>query len=355
VGACGNLDNVTDVHDLRVLAARSDPAGFLVPLDDPSSITATTATITALVVDPLEPSNILTISGEACPDYIDTVTTASGQSSKLCPTPDVTNMLPPPLNQALATTDLPPSTATPVAPSTIEYDPTIMYGLTPEQLGLFFSPTSTGNAAIDHAVQYNRDFGIDALVNLNFMLGTETASVLKRVVYWPLLPPDLVPPNTNCSGPQIPNMNPILQEPGFFRQRVDGIPMDEISSLGAVATLSISTDQLYVQPNFNEFSAENYLLRVRNAQTGLVETQCRQELLTFQFFVTSGTFTPTERTSQLSPFLAPPANGHIPIDVQWKPPSAANLPADGKVTVWIVARDERAGAAWTSRVFMVTP
>jgi hypothetical protein len=367
-GACGGLDNVTNVHDLRVLAVRSvvpsgascddnscaSQAGFLVPLDNPSSLTMTTTTLTALVADPLKPSEILTLSGEACPDYIDTVTAASGQSSKLCPGANVTDQLPPPLNQELATTDLPPGTATPGALSTIEYDPTVVYGMTSEQLGLFFSPTSTGNAALDQAIQYNRDFGIDAIVSLDFMLGNETASALKRVVYWPLLPPNLVPPNTACTGVQTPNQNPELQPVGFFGQRVDGIPMDEISD-ASIATLSIATDQLYVQPTFNEFSEEWYLLRVRNADTGMVETQCRQELLTFQFFATAGTFTPAERTSRLSPLLTPPANGHIPIDAQWKPPSAANLPADGKVTVWIVARDERAGASWKSRVFMVTP
>ena len=84
-GACGDLDNITTVKDLRVLAVKSEPAGFLVPLDDPGSLTNTTATLTALVVDPLRPSDILTLTGEACPDYIDTITAASGQSSKLCP------------------------------------------------------------------------------------------------------------------------------------------------------------------------------------------------------------------------------------------------------------------------------
>jgi hypothetical protein len=358
LGACGNLDNVTTVHDLRVLAVRSDPAGFLVPLDDPSSLTDTTATLTALVVDPQRPSDILTFSGEACPDYIDTVTAASGQTSKLCPSRAVTDMLPAPLDTALATTELPAGVALHVDTMTnnnpIEYDPQVVFGLTPAQLGLFFSPTPTGNPTIDQAVQYNRDFGFDALVNLTFVLGSESASALKRVVYWPLLPPELVPPNTPCSGVQAQNTNPDLQEIDFFRQRVDGVPMDEIPPTDT-PTLSVSTDKLFVQPLFNEFTAENYLLRVKNAETGMVETQCRQELLTFQFFATAGTFSPAERTSKLSPVFTTPSNGHIPIDAQWNMPKADQIPADGLVTIWIVTRDERAGASFRSRKLMLTP
>jgi hypothetical protein len=370
LGACGNLDNVTTVHDLRVLAVRSDPAGFLVPLDAPSSLTDTTATLTALVVDPQQPSNIITFTGEACPDYIDTVTSASGKSSKLCPSRadtdqlanQLANQLPAPLNMqvapelgmVLATTELPAGIAAPVNTSTIEYNPKVTYGLDATKLGLFFSPTSFGAPTIDQAIQNNRDFGIDALVNLTFNLGTESASALKRVVYWPLLPPALVPPNTACSGVQAPNQNPDLQDVAFFRHRVDGIPADAYDP-SIPPTLSLATDQLFVQPTFNEFAAENYLLRVKNAQTQMVETQCRKELLTFQFFTTAGTFSPRERTSQLSPLFTTPANGHIPIDAQWNPPSADKIPPDGKVTIWIVARDERAGASWLSRTLMLTP
>jgi hypothetical protein len=353
-GACGNLDNVTTVHDLRVLAVKAEPAGFLVPLDNPSSLTDTTATLTALVVDPQQPSSILTFSGQACPDYIDTITSASGRGSKLCPGRNVTDKFPAPLDTALATTDLPPGTATSLDALPIEYDSKVVFGLSPAQLGLFFSPTPTGIPSLDQSIQYNRDFSLDAIVNLTFDLGAESAAVIKRVVYWPLLPPDLVPTNTACSGVQVPNQNPELQSLDFFRHRVDGIPMDVYADQLAT-TLSIATDQLFVQPGFSEFEAESYLLRVRNAETGLVETQCRKELLTFQFFATAGTFSPAERTSELSPLLTAPANGHIPIDSQWKPPKAADLPADGMVTIWVVARDERAGAAWKSRQLVVTP
>ncbi|HTA20572.1 MAG TPA: hypothetical protein VK989_14870, partial [Polyangia bacterium] len=114
-------------------------------------------------------------------------------------------------------------------------------------------------------------------------------------------------------------------------------------------------DQLFVEPAFDPSAAESYFLRVNNANTGMIETQCRKELLTFQFFATAGSFSPAERRSELSPVLTPPANGHIPIDSQYNPPKADQIPADGHVTVWIVSRDERAGVSWSSQDFVLQP
>ena len=36
-------------------------------------------------------------------------------------------------------------------------------------------------------------------------------------------------------------------------------------------------------------------------------------------------------------------------------PKADQIPADGKVTIWIVAHDERAGTDWVSRTIRVVP
>jgi hypothetical protein len=235
----------------------------------------------------------------------------------------------------------------------IEYNPKVVFGLTPDQLGLFFSPTPVGQPALDQAVAYNRDFSFDAIVSFTFGVGDESADAIKRVVYWPLLPPDLVPAMTDCGGVQRPNSNPELANVNFFRHRVDGIPQDDYGK--DPITISLSSDQLFVEPAYPPDAEEHYYLRVNNAATGMVETQCRQELLTFQFFTTAGTFEPAQRTSRLSPVLTAPDNNHIPIDSQWKPPKPEDLPADGTVTVWIVSRDERAGVAWLRRQFTVTP
>jgi hypothetical protein len=366
-GACGDLDDVTTVKDLRVLAMKSEPAGFLVPLDNPASLADMTATLTSLVVDPKKPSDILTLTGEACPDYIDTITAASGQTSKLCPSAAVTDKFPSPFDSDLATTELPPGTAVPILNSMIEYDPQIVFSLGNNTLGKdkltdFFvpSPQTALFPPINNAVLYNRDFGFDVLVNLTFVIGDETAAGLKRIVYWPELPADVlltgIDPKTGkaCPPTQVANTNPDLLGVSLYQHRVDGIPMDRYPD-GVMPTISIANDQLFVEPAFDPAAAESYFLRVHNADTGMIETQCRKELLTFQFFASAGSFSPAERRSELSPILTPPANGHIPIDSQYNPPKAADIPADGNVTVWIVTRDERAGVSWSSHDFALQP
>jgi hypothetical protein len=361
--ACGDLDNMTTVKDLRVLAVRTDPAGFLVPLDDPSSLKDTTAKVTALVVDPQQPNGTMIVTSQSCPDFIDTITAASGKPSKLCPGPDVTDTFPAPLDTILRTTPATTGSAMPVAGTPFQYEPQTTFGLTPEQVSLFFMNGSTGVKEIDQSVGYNRDFGTDAIVNLSFSLGDESTAAIKRLVYWPLLAPENLTPAPNpdpskpsptCPTSQVVNQNPDLEAIDLFHRRADGIPTDAYDRAAMPALSLANGDQLFVQPVFTDALAEHYFLRVRNAETNVVETQCRKELLTFQFFATAGTFEPAERTSELPVFLTPPDNGHIPTDSQWKAPKkSSDLPADGHVTLWVVTRDERGGVSFASRAFVV--
>jgi hypothetical protein len=347
LSGCGELDNVTTVKDLRVLAVKSEPAGFLINLDDPGSAAAAdlTATVTALVVDPKGNGETLTFSAAGCPDYVDTITSASTRGSKLCPSADVTSQIPPPIGPALSTTVVfPPDMPGSAAAVGIEYAPSIMFGLTPQQVALFFSPQQTGNPALDQSLQYNRDFGLDAVVNLTFNLGAETASAIKRVVYWPRLAPD-----------QAPNTNPTIKELQLFaRRNADtGIPEEERKD---PVTLSLAAgDKAFVLPVSDDVP-ESYLLRRKNTQTMQVETiTVPRELLTYQFYATAGTFAPEVRQSEVNPFLQPDADARVHIDSQYQLPKAADLPPDGKVTIWVVVRDERAGTGWASRTFNVTP
>ena len=360
LGACTNLDDVTTVKDLRVLAVKAEPAGFLVPLDAPGGGATADwqATVTALVVDPAGSAQTVTFGAVGCPDYIDTITAASGQSSKTCPDANVTSQLPDPVGPALATTIIVPADmpgmAAPAPPSSIEYHPQVTFGLTPLQLALFFSPALTGDPALDAALSYNRDFGLDAIVDLRFQLGAETADVIKRLVYWPLLPAADVPPSFDL--PQLPNQNPRLVDIQLFRHRdsVTGDPEDPWADGAAVLSLA-AKDELFVRPVPAPDAAERYLLRARNSQTKAVETlDVPRELLTYRFYATAGTFDPESQQSELSPVLSSP-DGRVHTDSKYNPPPAGKLPLDGRVTVWVVVRDERAGTSWDSRSFVVTP
>ena len=160
-----------DRDGLRVLGVKCEPAGFLVKLEKPGSAMADAlkATLTALVVDPQGQGYELHVSAVGCPDYIDTITSATLQGSKLCPPASVTSHVPAADRPYLATTTIVPATRRcrfPVGGSGIEYEPTVVFGLRPDQVGAFFSPTPTGVPALDQSITYNRDFGLPAIVNL---------------------------------------------------------------------------------------------------------------------------------------------------------------------------------------------
>jgi hypothetical protein len=141
--ACGNLDDVTTVKDLRVLAVRADPAGFLVNLADPASAAPADlqATLTALVVDPKGNGQEVTFAAVGCADYLDAITSATGQGAKLCPPAGATAGIPEPYGTDLATVSITSSgTMAPVTAMGIEYQPVFPpFGLTPAQVGDFFS------------------------------------------------------------------------------------------------------------------------------------------------------------------------------------------------------------------------
>jgi hypothetical protein len=369
---CVNLDNPTTVKDLRVLAVRAEPAGFLVNLADPGGGGLTQADLqsklTALVVDPKGANQTVTFGALGCPDLIiDAITSATGQGTHICPAPG-SEPAPPPqfaaLAPELATTPIPadgstlnadPAKTLDAAGGGIEYQPELpLYGFSPEQLALFFTPQMTGNPVIDQTISYNRDFGMDASVNINFMLGSEQASAVKRIVYWPDLSstPDLAATFPADLQPERPNANPIIEHIEFYSAR-DPVTGDPMGLTGMDNTTVGASDKVYVLPVPAPNAAETYPLRVRNTQTQAIETRVTQELLDFAFFTTAGTFSPAER--QNTPFILSDPNSPIHLDSQLNLPAAADIPADGKIDIWIVVHDERGGTNWIHGTVNVTP
>jgi hypothetical protein len=348
-GACGELPDPTTVQDLRVLGVKCEPGGFLVNLDDPGSATEAelTATLTALVVDPIGGGQEMTVMGVGCPDYIDAITSATNQGSKLCPPASTTSMIPEPIGSKLATVPaMGPSPVGPVVPDGIEYNPTLTFGLRPDQIAAFFSPTPTGIQLLDDSVALNRDFGLAAIVNLTFELAGERAEAIKRVVYWPRLDPA-----------QQPNKNPTMGGIRLYRHRdeASGNPIDEIDpATDPMPTVSVSAmDKLYVQPAYGPEIAESYLLKVRNAETMQIETKLvDRELIRFYFYASPfGTFDPELQFSEENPITMV-----FHDDSEYVLPKPADVPPEGRVvTLWIVAHDERAGTDWVSRTIRVVP
>ena len=365
-GACGELPDPSNIVDLRVLAVKCEPAGFLVNLDDPGMATDAEleATLTALVVDPTGGGQAIEVSAVGCPDYIDTITSATLQGSKLCPPASAVSQFPPDIASVLATRDATAMTpVAPVADGSSEYNPTVKFGLTSQQIAAFFTLGQTAIPQVEQSIAYNQDFGLPAIVNLSFNLNGQNAVAIKRVVYWPRLRDADKPDPTVV---QVPNQNPYLGEPGnsavpeirFYshRDEITGIP-DQPLPDDMEPTISISAgDKLYVEPNFDN-AVESYLLRVRNPDRPVddqIETKVvDRELLRFYFYATAGKLDPIMQFSELNPVLT---SGTLHTDAEWVPllkPDA--VPPNGQVTIWIVVQDERAGTAWAKRTVNVAP
>jgi hypothetical protein len=371
-GGCGSLPDVTNVVDLRVLAVKCEPAGFLVNLNDPGGFMADpngadpatfTAKITALVADPLVPGGMLTVSSAVgCPDYIDTITSATGQGTKLCPPASAVSGLPDQIAKELATTTIvPPDMPVVVMPtptSDIQFEPAVSFGLRPDQVAAFFSPTPTGIPQLDKSIVYNRDFSLPAIVNLSFDINGEHAVAIKNVVYWPDLSgtPDV-------PGMERVNTNPTLAGVLLYKRRNKDTGDPEDLWPDANPTISISAgDKLFVQPDYLPHDTypgaadTNYPLRVNNTATDpdTVETKIvPTELIRFQFYTTVGSFTPDEQESELRPFLAPGSRLHT--DAEYVLPKASDVITFGKVWIWVVTHDERAGSDWFQTWITLAP
>ncbi len=350
--SCGNLDDVTTVKDLRVLAIQAEPAGFLVDLDAPGgSDRDWQATLTALVVDPTGLNQTVQIPAAlGCPDYIDTITAATGTTTRVC-SPTLLNVPDPTVQAALASTPLVPVGGLSVGATPdggFAFLPTFQYGLSTTQLALLFGSPTTGVAQVDAALANNRTFGLDAIASFTFTRGDQSVQAIKRVVYWPRLDPAQYPD-------QAPNQNPSISGVSFFKSRnsATGEPEDAYTA-GEVPELSVSRgDKLVVLPA--AATAETYTFYEKDRDHGgAIVTATAQELLRYDFFATAGTFSPAERESKLSALVTSP-DGQVHLDSQYNPPDAKHLPADGDVTIWIVVHDERAGVGWTSTTIRVGP
>jgi hypothetical protein len=235
---------------------------------------------------------------------------------------------------------------TPDAAAGIEYHVVLPpFGLTPPELDMLFSPSAGVLSA--QAVQNNRDFGVAALVAATFTLGSERASVLKRIVYWPNLP--VTPAVT-------PNQNPRLDAIQFFRDR-DPDTGDPIGMWTDTPVVSIAAkDKLFVLPVPAADAVETYALRVRNATTGAVETRTVQELLVFDFFTKDGKFSPTVRQNTPPVFADPGAPIHLDSELKLELLPGHMVPVEGQKTdIWVVVRDERAGVSWSHATVMIVP
>ena len=341
---CGNLDDVTTVKDLRVLAIQAQPPGFLVDVSDPGTgaDADSQATVTALVVDPtgLNQNGAGHTNALGCPDYLDAITAATGTATRVCsPTPvDVPD---PTLQATLASTPLVPPSGQSVAATPdggFTFLPTFQYGLSTNQLALLFAAPNTGNAQVDTVLANNRTFGLDAITASRFRGATR--------------------PSRQSSGSSTGRSWTRRSTPGKRRTRIR--PSATWRSLAAGTPRPVSrrsrcppvcgsravadTRGQAVRAPGRRHRRDVHVLR-----EGPPERRHRGHLgggtVALRFLRHRRHLLAGPAAEQALAHVTSP-DRQVDLEPPYNPSDQNNLPADGNVTIWIVVHDKRAGAGW---------
>jgi hypothetical protein len=331
---CSSFQDVTTVQDLRVLGIMAEPAEIYVTLDDSGNVTSPdsiTSTITALVVDPKGMARPVSYSVLACPRDVDTVTAASGKNGVICQ-PNVPGQTPTSLEVTPAD---PPDQTTDAGP---EHDIAVPFSVPPALLSQAFM--------IDTPAA-KQGFQLPVTIQFQLSAGTESIVATKRLIFSQQI---------TDRPPQAPNQNPTLTmvqayPPAAADAAGNPISMDTQLPEGAAPIEVPLGSEMFFLPE--GFVAESYSTRVltRDNPPQVVTKDVPAESLRFAFFATAGTFTP----SQTSTVSATIFNASSSPALQSKYQAPSTMPDDPNVTIWIVTRDERGGASWTSRQITLVP
>ncbi len=343
--ACQELEHPSTVRDLRLLAVVVEPPEVIL---DPAAPEAAGPEIEVrpLLADPAGGGRPVTWTARACGnDPLAPSAPGAGTEgaasypaggarstvgSARCPPPGPTSW---PL--------LPEGETRPAGAS-------FRFALTASQLAAAFAAdVFPGHLGRPHG---GFDLGLPIALEITARAGNESAVGIKRVVFWP--------------GPlradQRPNRNPQILEVRTFAARDPRslAPQGPIELLAPDAPRPIAAGEpLWLEPA--GATAEPYLTPVIDRFTDQVKlAEIPAETLRFSFFATAGRFVPPETRSALS-FGAAPTE-RLPLESRYEPPAAADLPRDPgsgrrqqEVTIWIVVRDERGGAAFVERRLLV--
>ena len=327
---CANFQDVSTIIDLRILGVMAEPPEIYL---DPATVDPTDetqverSTVTALVVDPAGQMRPVSYAALACPREIDTVTAATGRSGVVCAhdAPTTREVLDPPGPRD--TTDPGP-----------QHLITFPFAASSRDLA--------GAFALDPAAAAG--FQLPIVIQLELAAGAESIVSTKRVIF-----------STPIEGhqDQSPNANPRIEkvtvyqardalanaiDPGELAPTVEGQPPVVTVPLGG---------QLWFEPG--GAVAEPYATRTltRDNPPQVIITDVAAETLRYAYFTTAGAFAPPETSTVLRPILD---QDRAHIESRYSAPSV--MPDNPTLTIWIVVRDERGGASWTTRqILLVQP
>jgi hypothetical protein len=186
---------------------------------------------------------------------------------------------------------------------------------------------------------YGGVYGLPLTVQITASAGDEEVVARKRVVFSPQLTPD-----------QVPNKNPLVTAL-HYRLDEDGpaMPFDMADPLAQPPTVPLGS-KLFIEPDRGD--TEMYLARVSDRMTGKLSNEMATEALRYAFFASAGSFGPATTTTE-PPVIRGP--GLHPLQTRYDAPKALE-PGEGEVVrLWVIVRDERAGASHVQVVVRLVP
>ena len=314
LGACGSFEDPTIVIDLRALAITAEPPEQVVPYDpmnppeDPADVGIVDSEICALIADPAG-SRRLRWAMEVC---------APDQDGRCLDDPER-----PQYAIGDGVIDDPEEAATPqVACATLASEPALFLVI-------------EDAISIDSLAGFG---GIDVMIELRVEAEGGTGPydeifASKRVRYAPQLPAD-----------RTANTNPTRTQVSILVEDRDPVPLP-LGRCGQLAEpVRIAPgEQLELEPLEPEGAREDYVVPTFDGGARMFT-----ESLTYQWLAGDGEWS---RASTGGPR---DISGELPpLSTKWRAPDDVTEPTD--VSLWVIQRDERLGAAWYESCVRVVP
>jgi hypothetical protein len=320
-GGCSTFQDESTLIDLRILGLKAEPPEIYV---DPSTLASQTepftSKFTALVVDAKGNGRSISYDVLACPRDIDTVTAATGHNGVICQQ-NVAGQTP--TSYEVISPSTPATTTDPGPEHDIQFD----FNVPPSLLALAFK-------ADPYAAM---GFQLPVVVQTELHAGSENIVTTKRLIFSQQLPD---------RPPQAPNQNPEITTVTTYPVRdanLDPISPTPLDNTAPVVVRLGST--LWFEPGGAIAEAYSTRTLTRDNPPQVVTTDVAAETMRYSFFSTAGTFTPVETSTATGVIFTKPDRPHL--ESQYTAPTT--MPDNPLLTVWIVVRDERGGASWTTR------
>jgi hypothetical protein len=186
-------------------------------------------------------------------------------------------------------------------------------------------------------------YGLPITVQLTVSAGEEKVIARKRVLV-----------TTRLTAEQVPNHNPVITRLVHRKDENDrdGVPFDLEDPLREPLLLHLG-EKVMIEPVQGD--KEMYPARVGDRNTGCVQTKPAVEALRYAYFATAGGLSPDTTNTEPPVFRGPATNDQHRLATTYEAPKAL-LPGESDlVRIWVVNRDERAGASFVEIALRLVP